>query len=88
MSDSFSDFISGLIKLNNEEQEDEKLWDMFMFSQAFYEKSFNEFKQSLIKNTNIEVASKKELEATVKDSIKILNGFNPSLLNGGDIYNE
>lgn len=88
MSDSFSDFISGLIKLNNEEQENEKLWDIYMFSQSFYEKSFNDFKKSLIKKTNIEVASKKELEATVKDSINILKGFNPSFKNGGDKDNE
>ena len=76
-NNSFSEFVIEFIKNINEEENDKKLWDLYMFSFSFQEKSFSDFKKAFEK-PKIEKINKHDLEATIKDSFKILSEFNPS----------
>lgn len=69
-SNSISDFIDTLIDQDNEE----KLWQLYLSSLYFNKaQSFEEFK----KPKQTEKMTNKEVEATLKDSMEILNSFNP-----------
>ena len=69
----FHEFVAELMKMHNEETENETLWDLYLHS-AFLERSFVEFKNSLgikeIEETVIDV------ETTLKETVNVWNEFN------------
>lgn len=72
MSGRFTDFVLEFLEIQNEKM----MWEFFLHK--VYDKSFDEFKESITANKPV---SKEQLETTVKDSKSILNSFVP---NGGE----
>lgn len=61
----------------SESQEEKVLWDMYCYKLgAFDNRSFEEFKHDMTRNTvNIEVPKKEKLETTIKHSFNIMKNF-------------
>lgn len=72
MSGRFTDFVLEFLEIQNEKM----MWEFFLHK--VYDKSFDEFKESITANKPV---PKEQLETTVKDSKSILNSFVP---NGGE----
>lgn len=68
----FLEFVLEILNIENEET----VWEFFLHK--VYDKSFDEFKQSL---EGTKPVQKEQIETTVKDSKSILTGFIP---NGGE----
>ena len=71
----FSEFVSEFLQI----EDDQKLWQLYLsaISNSFIEVgSFEDFKKKC--TGKAEVVGEVKLEATVKESINILNNFNPS----------
>ncbi len=71
----FCEFVVEINSIVAEETENGKLWDIWLHK-IFTGASFNEWKESLPKQ-NEPTATRADLEATVKNSSELLNGFNP-----------
>lgn len=70
----FSEFVSEFIKIKNEETEEDSLWEYFLHH-PFIEISFEEFKRRL--GIGVDEEQNHNLEATVRESKNILDGFVP-----------
>ena len=69
----FFEFVVEINKINAEEKEESKLWDVWLHK--IFDKSYSDWKNSLpIEN---EAQESFDANATIKNSINILNGFNP-----------
>lgn len=77
----FSEFVSGFIDAINTERENRNNWEFFLHK--VWEGSYNDFMKDIETNKEIQSMSKKDIEATVQDSMNILHGFNPNE-KGGD----
>lgn len=76
-NNSFLEFVVELINTVSEEENEKKLWDLYLFSFSFNDKSFNDFKKPFEKPKVVE-QNEQELKATIKESFKILSEFNPT----------
>jgi hypothetical protein len=70
------DFVEDFINSYNEEENEEILWEFYLHRE--FEKSYEEFKKSLVEASKSEKATKKEIETAVKDSKSILENFHPN----------
>ncbi|MCI7428530.1 MAG: hypothetical protein MSS83_05435 [Methanobrevibacter sp.] len=68
--ESFSEFVDTIWDNNNEE----KLYDLYLSYNPFNKVDFPEFKELAISRPEDDT---KSLETTVKNSYEMLNGFNP-----------
>lgn len=71
----FSEFVFEFIKIKNQETEEDSLWEYYLHY-PFIEISFEEFKRRLGIGKD-EEHTKSNLEATVRKSKNILDGFIP-----------
>lgn len=71
----FEEFVSEFVKTVSQEKEDELDWEFFLHK--VFEGSFQDFKESLKIDKENKDMSMKDIEATVQDSLSILNNFNP-----------
>lgn len=71
----FSEFVTEFVKTFNQEREDKLDWEYFLHK--VWEGTFQEFRDSIKINTENQDMSKETIEATVKDSMNILNNFKP-----------
>lgn len=69
----FSDFVTEIVEIMNEENEDKTLWEFYLH--RVFEKSYAEFISSL--NQTKESAKPVDFETAIAESFKILNGFKP-----------
>lgn len=74
------EFVCEIIKIRNEEMEDKAIWEMWLHK--VFDQSFADFKAKLT-NTTIE-PNKEDIEATVIESYKMLEGFHPDGVNEND----
>lgn len=73
----FSEFVQEFVRIRNEELEDQTRWEFWLHK--VFDMSFKEFldKADRGRESN-ETLSDEVLEATIKDSMGIINGFCPS----------
>ena len=73
-SNRFSEFVDELVEVEGEQ----KLWELYLHH-SILDKSFVDFKKKIMKiePTNNIKTTEKDIEATIKKSNKMLNGFNP-----------
>lgn len=70
----FDEFISGLIRIRNDEQNEQSAWEYYLH--RIYDKSFSEFMES-IKTAPDPEASKSNLEATISNNFEMMENFHP-----------
>ena len=71
----FHEFVSSFMKTVNKEKEDQLDWEFFLHK--VYDKTFSEFKEEISTNKENQNMPVGTIEATVKDSLSILNNFTP-----------
>lgn len=76
----FHEFVVSFMKTVNREKEDQLDWDFFLHK--VWEGSFKDFKEDIDTNKRNQAMSDQAMETTIKDSMKILQNFNPN--EGGD----
>lgn len=70
-----SEFISEVVKIQNEETKDKTLWEFFLHK--VHDRTYGEYlKEMDSDNQEPETADMEQVEATVKNSMNILNNFN------------
>lgn len=74
----FSEWVDEFMKITNEEKDEKSLWDYFMHKVFADDMSFDDFRESVKTDTKNRTMSKQTIEATVKESMNILNNFNPT----------
>lgn len=70
------DLVDEILKKKDEEM----LWDMYLATLPYNDKSFNDWKQETLKTNkkqNVQTMSKREIDATIQKSQDILRGFKP-----------
>lgn len=73
----FTEFVGEFVKIRNEELEDQTKWDFFLHK--VYDMTFKEFLAKTEESTQTaETIPDEVLQATVKNSMEILNGFCPA----------
>lgn len=74
-SGRLTEFVEEVVKMNNDEMENETMWDFFLHK--VYDQSWADFMKeySQIKPIEQEAAN---FETTIKESAKILNSFSPN----------
>lgn len=85
----FGEFVENIISIDNkrkieeaEAENEKKFWDMYIHS--FSDKSFNDWKAEVIKNSNNKKQpeslsmSSDQVDDVIEKSRSILNGFNPN----------
>ena len=73
----FTEFVNELLKIKNEEMIDQARWDVWLH--RIFDMDFGEYLSKLNDvASQEEVPSDEVLEATVRDSMGIMNGFCPS----------
>lgn len=69
-----------LVDILIKKQDEEKMWEMYINTLPYNEKSFEDWKDECLgtkfKNKEMKM-SKKEIDATIKKSQEILSGFKP-----------
>ena len=73
LTDRFSAFVSELLRIRNEEKDEQTLWEFFLHK--VFDKSYAEFLRETKQPSPAETVSRDELEATVRHSFDILDGF-------------
>lgn len=74
--------LSELVDTLLKKQDEEKMWEMYLATLPYNNKSFNEWKQETLgagTKRKKQKMSKKEIDATIKKSQDILRGFKPPL---------
>lgn len=79
-TDRFCEFVSSFVKAVNEEKEDQLDWEFFLHK--VFDKPYQEFKADIETNKKNQNMSKQTIEATVQDSMNILQNFNPQIEGG------
>lgn len=74
-NNDLSEFVDMILK----KQDEEMLWEMYLATLPFNEKTFNDWKDGIAgsNNTKVTKMSKKEIDATIKKAEEILRGFKP-----------
>lgn len=73
------EFVSSIVEIDNEE----KTWEFYLHTIYMHGKTYNEFTKPVKKQSEEKPVTQAELEATINESRKILNSFNPSEDGGG-----
>lgn len=73
LTGNFAEFVAKLVELDA----DEKLWQFFLHK-VDEEKSFNDWKASVVGQQVETQMSDDEIKATVQSSFSILNGYEPT----------
>ena len=74
----FAEFVDNLIRTENKEKEEKTLWEYYLSARMqFYEGSFEDLKEGIKNNRENANMTAKDIETTIKNSMKILNNFNP-----------
>lgn len=73
--------LSELIDMLLQKQDEEKLWEMYLSTSLFNEKSFDDWKKDILgpngQATERKVISKKEQKEIINETQNILRGFRP-----------
>ena len=72
----FCEFVFEFIKASNRDKEDAADWEFFLHK--VWDKTFTEFRDEMKTTAKNQNMSKRTIETTVKDSMDILNQFNPN----------
>ncbi len=72
----FTEFVRELLKIKNEEMIDQARWEVWLHK--IFDMEFSEYLSRLDSVTTEEIPKDEVLEATVRDSMGIINGFCPS----------
>lgn len=73
----FSEFVQEFVRIRNEELEDQTRWEFWLHK--VFDMSFKEFLDKADRGSESkETLSDEVLEATIKESMGIINGFCPS----------
>lgn len=72
----FKEFVKEVLKIHNQEMLDKLRWEFWLH--RIYDMSFDEYIAKLDGTETDEVIPDEVLEATVQDSMGIINGFCPS----------
>lgn len=70
----FDDFISGFIRIRNDELNEQSAWEFYLH--RVFDKSFSEFMDDIKFSTNPEV-SQSNIETTIKDNFEMMENFHP-----------
>ena len=71
----FSEFVEEFAKTVSQEREEQLNWEFFLHK--VFEGTYQEFKDDIETNKQNQSMSKEKIETTVKNSMDILNNFNP-----------
>lgn len=72
----FEDFVIRFVETTNAEKEEKSNWEFFLHK--VFDKSYKEFKESITVDRGTAQMSENEMEATVRNTLNILGGFNPT----------
>ena len=72
----FTEFVRELLKIKNEEMIDQARWEVWLHK--IFDMEFSEYLSRLDNVTTEEIPKDEVLEATIRDSMGIINGFCPS----------
>ena len=75
LTDRFTDFVLALWNTNVKEKSDREVWEFFVH--RVYDKTFNDFKEELIVQTQNRNMSERAIETTINESMKILQKLSP-----------
>lgn len=76
LSGGFSSFISSFVAAVRDEENEKTAWEYYLHK--VYSGSFNDFMDSMKNESAHKTMEKGVIEATVKNSMNILNNFNPN----------
>ncbi len=71
----FTEFVENFVACSNKEKEEKHLWEYYLFRE--WERSFNDFKESVENDSKNAALSVDDIETTIQNSINILQNFNP-----------
>lgn len=71
----FFDFVTNFVETVNKEKEEKFEWEFFLHK--VFDQTYNEFKEDINTNRENQSMSAWTMEATVKNSMKILKNFTP-----------
>ena len=71
----FTEFVENFVDTNNKEKQEKALWEYYLFRE--WERSFNDFKESVENDRKNAAQSVYDIETTVQNSMNILQNFNP-----------
>ena len=80
-SGSFTDFVFDFVKMVVDEREEKFRWEVWLH--RVWDRSYEDFKKELENDKKNQQMSKSDFEATITDSLNILENFNPTV-NGGE----
>lgn len=80
-SGSFTDFVFDFVKMVVDEREEKFRWEVWLH--RVWDCSYEDFKKELENDKKNQQMSKSDFEATITDSLNILENFNPTV-NGGE----
>lgn len=75
LSGGFSTFVSSFMAAVREEENEKTAWEYYLHK--VYSGSFNDFMDSMKSESDHKAMEKGAIEATVKNSMNILNNFKP-----------
>ena len=75
LSGGFSTFVSSFMAAVREEENEKTAWEYYLHK--VYSGSFNDFMDSMKSESDHKALEKGAIEATVKNSMNILNNFKP-----------
>lgn len=71
----FTEFVENFVDTSNKEKQEKALWEYYLFRE--WERSFNDFKESVENDSKNAAQSVYDIETTVQNSMNILKNFNP-----------
>ena len=69
----FAEYVESIIRMHNEEQEDKTIWEMWLHK--VYDKSYNDFRQSLGMIEGKAAPTQEETAEVIRQSFDMLKGF-------------
>lgn len=76
MSGGFSNFVSSFMAAAQEEENEKMSWEYYLHK--VFHGSYNDFREAVQNDSDHRTMDKSAIEATVKQSMNILNNFNPN----------
>lgn len=76
LSGGFSDFVSSFMAAAQEEENEKMSWEYYLHK--VFQGSYNDFREAVQNDSAHRTMDEKTIEATVKESMNILNNFNPT----------
>ena len=72
----FYEFVLEINQIIVEEKDEQQLWEIWLHK--VFDKSYDEWVQKIRSLAEAQHTDKSQLETTVKNSMELLNGFNPN----------